>query len=87
MLASDPQQLRKAVTGRNTKYGKRQALRDSENHSVNVLIKTDTQEIPLDPILLPRCPLTSGDSGAGWILQPPVPSSLQEQFVSSSLSH
>lgn len=58
---------------------------DSENRSVSVFIKTDKQEIPLDPILPCSSP-TSGDSGAGWILQPPIPPSLQEQFVSSSLS-
>lgn len=58
---------------------------ESENRSVSVFIKTDKQEIPLDPVLPCSSP-TSGDSGAGWILQPPIPPSLQEQFVSSSLS-
>lgn len=60
--SAGPQQLSTAVRGRNTKYGKREALRDTENCSVSVFTKTDTQEISLDPILLPHHSLTSGDS-------------------------
>lgn len=85
VLAPDPQQLSMAPRGRNAKYGKRKALRDPGNGSVSVFIKIDTQETALIP---------SSSHVTHWfretrdcILQPPIPSSLQEQFVSSSLPH
>lgn len=59
--SAGPQQLSTAVRGSKHKVWQG-ASTDSENCSVSVFTKTDTQEISLDPILLPHHSLTWGDS-------------------------